>query len=103
MDKDTENTKENTTSFGPSLLSFFAGAAVGAVVVALTTPKPGYQVRRSLKTFAIRTKRKAEDLTDDASDAWSEAKERTSLPGEDLMRGVSDAADDLRGKGRDKK
>ena len=38
-----------TSSYGPTLLTFLAGAAVGAVVVALTTPKTGPELRGNLK------------------------------------------------------
>lgn len=87
---------ENNSSMGPILLSFLAGAAVGAVVVALTTPKTGSELRGNLKDVARRAKCKAGSLADDASGAWDEAKERTSFAARDLKRGVSDAASDLR-------
>ena len=46
------------------LLTFLAGAAVGAVVVALTTRKTGPELRGDLKDLARRAKRKAEALAD---------------------------------------
>ncbi len=39
---------ENNSSLGTNLLIFLAGAAVGAAVVALTTPKTGPQLRHDL-------------------------------------------------------
>jgi gas vesicle protein len=90
------------------LLTFLAGAAVGAVVVALTTPKTGPELRGDLKDFSRRAKGKAGELTDDACEAYDDMKERavlaatdmkqrTVLAANDLKRGVSDAAKDLRG------
>lgn len=89
---------ENTGSMGPMLLTFLAGTAVGAIVVALTTPKSGPELRSDLKAMAIRSKQKAGAMAEDASGVWDEVKERTCLAGSDLKRGVTDAADDLCGK-----
>lgn len=41
--------REDQASLGTSFLVFLAGAAVGAVVVALTTPKTGPELRGDLK------------------------------------------------------
>lgn len=90
--------QENTSStIGPMLLTFIAGAALGAVVVALTTPKTGPELRGDLKNLSRRAKKKAGELADDASDAWVDMKERTAMAAADLKRGMSDAANDLRG------
>lgn len=89
--------QENSAPIGPMLLTFIAGAAVGAALVALTTPKTGPELRGDLKDIARRARRKAGDLAEDASGAWDEMKERTSLAACDLKRGVTDAANDLRG------
>lgn len=43
-------------SIGTSLLLFLAGAAVGAAVVALTTPKTGPELRGDLKGFGNKIK-----------------------------------------------
>lgn len=40
---------EDRSSLGTSLLIFLAGAAVGAAVVALTTPKSGPELRSDLR------------------------------------------------------
>ncbi len=50
------------TAFGTIALTFLAGAAVGAIVVALTTPKSGPELRGDLKDFGVRMRRKATDL-----------------------------------------
>lgn len=90
--------QENTSSsVGPTLLTFLAGAAAGALLVALTTPKTGPELRGDLKALARRAKRKAGDLAEDASEVWDDMKGRTALAAGDLKRGVTDAAKDLRG------
>ena len=45
-----------------ALLAFLAGAAAGAVVVALTTPKSGPQLRSDLAGLGPRLKTKADHL-----------------------------------------
>jgi len=47
---------EERGSIGTSLLLFLAGAAVGAAVVALTTPKTGPELRGDLKGFGNKIK-----------------------------------------------
>ncbi len=89
------DSKANYT--GPMIMTFLAGAIVGAVVVALTTPKTGPELRGDLKDLTARAKRKAGQLTDDACDTWDDLKGRTVLAAGDLKRGVTDAAQDLRG------
>ncbi len=86
-----------TSSYGSTLLTFLAGAAVGAVVVALTTPKTGPELRGDLKDLTGRAKRRAGQLAAEASDSWEDLKGRTGLAAADLKRGVTDAANDLRG------
>lgn len=89
--------ESKSSSMGTTLLTFLAGAAVGAVVVALTTPKTGPELRGDLKDLTLRAKRRAGQLADDASDTWDDLKGRTVLAAGDLKRGVTDAANDLRG------
>jgi hypothetical protein len=67
------------------------------VVVALTTPKTGPELRGDLKDLTLRAKRRVEGLADDASDTWDDLKDRTALAANDLKRGMTDAANDLRG------
>lgn len=85
------------TPKGPMVLTFIAGAALGAVVMALSTPKSGPELRGDLKDLARRAKRKVGDYADDASEALEDLKDRAVLAVDDLKRGVSDAAHDLRG------
>lgn len=89
--------ESKSSSMGTILMTFLAGAAVGAVVVALTTPKTGPELRGDLKDLTLRAKRRAGQLADDASDTWDDLKGRTVLAAADLKRGVTDAANDLRG------
>jgi gas vesicle protein len=49
---------------GNTLLFFLLGAAVGAVVVALTTPKTGKDLRSDLKDMTNKVKDKARRLGD---------------------------------------
>jgi gas vesicle protein len=79
------------------VLTFIAGAALGAVVMALTTPKSGPELRGDLKDLGRRAKRKVGDYADDASEALEDLKDRAVLAVDDLKRGVTDAANDLRG------
>lgn len=47
---------EERGSIGTSMLVFLAGAAVGAIAVALTTPKTGSELRGDIKGFGNRIK-----------------------------------------------
>jgi gas vesicle protein len=46
-------------ALGTNLLLFLLGAAAGAVLVALTTPKTGTDLRADIKDLAAKLKRKA--------------------------------------------
>jgi len=85
------------SSFSPALWSFLAGAAVGAVVVALTTPKSGPELRGDLKDLTLRARRRAGQMADEATETWDDLKGRTTMAAGDLKRGLADAANDLRG------
>ncbi len=68
----------------PMLLTFLAGAALGAVVMALTTPKTGPQLRRDMRAMAHRVKRRAGDVADDLGESWDDLKESAGLAAEEL-------------------
>ena len=90
--------QENTRSpIGPMLLTFLAGAAVGAVLAALITPKSGPELRGDLKDLVRRVKREARSLAENASEAWDRLKESSILAAADLKRGIADSTDDLKG------
>ena len=75
-----------------------AGAATGALIVAMTTPKTGPELRDDLRNLGRRAKRRAAGLAEEAGEAWDEAKGRTSMAASDLKRGMTDAVNDLRGE-----
>ena len=89
-------TQEASSSFAPKLLTFIAGAALGAVVMALTTPKSGPELRHTLKALGRRAKRKAGILADDASATLDDLKARTTIAAAHLKGGVNRAIHDLR-------
>jgi gas vesicle protein len=90
------NQGDTSSSTGPMLLTFLAGIAVGAVIAALATPKSGPEMRSDLKDAAARAKRKAENLTKDASLVFYDLKARTRLAAADLKRGFTDSVTHLR-------
>ena len=92
-----EESNCSSSILGNAMLTFLAGAAVGAVLVALTTPKTGPQLRGDLKDLGRRAKRKASDLADDAAEAYDDLKARATMAASDLKRGVTDSVHDLRG------
>ena len=97
-DNQATRSQENPSlSLGTMLLSFLAGAAAGAVVVALTTRKTGPDLRRRIRAYGRLAKLKVGDMADEVSGTWDGMKERTVLAASDLKRGVNDAANDLRG------
>jgi len=88
--------EENSSSIVPILLTFVAGAVVGAVIAALATPKSGPELRADLKDAAARAKRKAADLAKEASEALGDLKERSRLASADLKRGIADSVTHLK-------
>jgi gas vesicle protein len=54
--------REERGSLGTPLLVFLAGAAVGATIVALTTPKSGPELRGDLKDFGTKVKERVSRL-----------------------------------------
>jgi gas vesicle protein len=61
-----------------ALLAFLAGAATGAVVMALTSPKSGPELREDLEQFGRRLRGKAEDLASQAKGAAAEAADKVT-------------------------
>ena len=90
------NQESNPLGYGSMLLTFLAGAAIGATVVALTTRKTGPERCQDLKDLANRTKLKAGAMANEAAETWDDLKGRTSLAANDVKRGFADAANDLR-------
>jgi gas vesicle protein len=90
--------QESNSSLGPLMLTFIAGAAIGATVVALLTPKTGPELRGDLRAFGRRAKRKAGEMADQAGEALDGILERTGNAATDLKRGITDSVNDLRGQ-----
>lgn len=55
-------------SLGVNLLIFLAGAAVGAAVVALTTPKTGPELRSDIKELGGRVRERIARLKGEAAE-----------------------------------
>jgi gas vesicle protein len=94
---DTNANQEGLSTRNAVLLSFVAGAALGALVVALTTPKSGPEVREDLKALGRRAKCKVDELGEKVGSVWAESKDRTGQAMADLKRGIHEAAEDLKG------
>jgi gas vesicle protein len=90
-----QETATSSSPVGNMLLTFLAGAAVGAVVLALVTPKRGSELRGDIQDFARRAKRKASDLSGIAFGRYDDMHERACNAGADLKRGAQDAMNDL--------
>lgn len=56
--------QETSPPIGALALTSLAGAAVGAIVVALTTPKSGKEVREDLKNLGSRIRQRTKELVD---------------------------------------
>jgi hypothetical protein len=66
---------DENSSLGTGILLFLLGAAAGAVVVALTTPKTGPDLRTDLRDFSGRLKRRARAAMGKCEEAEEEAAE----------------------------
>lgn len=91
------NYQTTPTTGGSMFLAFLAGSAVGAVVMALTTPKSGPELRENLRDMAHRARTRAGEAALEANGAWEEVKDRTGRAANDLRQGFSQAAEDLKG------
>ncbi len=71
---------DSRDNVGSTLLFFLLGAAVGAVVVALTTPKSGRELRGDLKDMSNKVRDKARRLGNEiysnATDAMADEASR---------------------------
>lgn len=90
-----EERSNASPKLGPMAMTFVAGATLGALVVALTTPKSGPELRGDLKKLAKRAKRRADDLSGQAGDLWDQVRGRAGQAAAELEHGASDAAKDL--------
>jgi gas vesicle protein len=60
--------RQESSSNQGAILALLGGAALGAIVLALTTPRTGREVRQSLKSTVDRLRGRGEDLDDLADD-----------------------------------
>ncbi len=88
--------QENSSSESSVLLTFLAGAALGALVVALTTPKKGSELRDDLAGLGRRVKGKFDDLAQQGSQAWEAFNEDPSPSGRDLSDQAAEAWQDVK-------
>ena len=72
-----------------ALLTFFGGVAFGALVVALTTPKPGAEVRRDLAGLGRRMKNQAGDIAQRGTRAWDVFRQQEAGAAEPMAADVS--------------
>ncbi|MGA2081649.1 MAG: YtxH domain-containing protein [Holophaga sp.] len=90
--------QESNVALGPLLLTFVAGAALGAVVAALVTPRTGPELRGGLTAFGRRARRRAGEMAAEAHAALDGMMERTGHAAADLKRGITDSVQDLQGE-----
>jgi len=88
-------TQHSEPRLGSALLYFTAGAAVGALLVALATPRSGPDLRGDLKRLGRRVRDQGGSLAEDARATWDSLRGRAGRAGKDLKRGVDDAVDEL--------
>ncbi len=69
---------DSRETVGTSLMFFLLGAAVGAVVVALTTPKKGSELRADLKDMGNRVRERVGRMSSDLCGKAEEAAEEVT-------------------------
>ena len=89
--------EQSNNSTANTLLAFLAGAAIGGLVVALTTPKSGDDLRSDLKELGNRMKGKAEDTFEKVGSTFQEARQRVGKAASEVKGDLQEAGQDLRG------
>ena len=89
--------QNDTPSVVPVLLTFLAGAAIGAIVVALTTPKSGPRLRKELGDLARCGEDKAHEIAEPLPGARKPARKQAGLVPRELKHGRKVSVDDLPG------
>ena len=88
--------EQSTSSTGNYLLAFLAGAAIGGLVVAMTTPKSGDDFRADLRGLGSRLKEKAGEALEAAGSTYDDARQRVGQAASDFKSGLKDVAQDVR-------
>lgn len=84
--------RETSYAIGPTLLTILAGAAVGAVIMAFTTPKTGPELRGDINKLTRRLRRSVGGgPSDGAKETWDGRIERRILIPADRRRDVMGA------------
>jgi gas vesicle protein len=89
--------ENNAPSVVPVLLTFLAGAAIGAIVVALATPKSGPRLRKELGDLVPHGEGKAHEGAEHLPGARKPVKKAAGLAPGDLKPGRKVSVDDLPG------
>ena len=88
--------EQASNSTGNYLLAFLAGAAIGGLVVAMTTPKSGDDFRADLKGLGNRLKEKAGEALEAAGSTYDDARQRVGQAAADAKTGLRDVAQEVR-------
>ncbi len=88
---------DNLYSHKSTLFAFLAGAAVGAVVIALTTPKKGADLRKDLTGIGRRAKGGLDAAAQQGAKALDDLAKGTACAHSELKRSMDAAARDLQG------
>jgi gas vesicle protein len=89
--------ENNGSSVVPVLLTFLAGAAMGAIVVALTTPKSGPRLRKELKDLVTDGEDKVHEDAERLTGAKRPVKKAAGPAPSESKRGRKVSVDDLPG------
>lgn len=92
---------EPSSNPGNALMTFLAGAAIGGVVVALTTPKRGSDLRKDIRRFGGKAKDHLSDWVDSASGAVEGIITHGKETAEAATRQGKGKAEDMAGKAED--
>jgi gas vesicle protein len=87
--------EENPQSSSTLLYTFLAGAALGAVVAALVTPKTGREARQDLLNLGKQSANKAKELGGKVSNALVKTRSVASETLAGFKRGLQDAANGI--------
>lgn len=93
--------QEPSVNEGFSFLTLLAGVVLGGIIVALTTPKRGSDLRKDLSRLGVKAKDHLDDWVDSASGAVEGMKSSWKENGETAIRDVKGKAGEVAGKTED--